>query len=200
MGGRPIRGRRTLALASVLLVSALALVWARGASTATWHAGAAHRTSSHAGAASGTSAGAGVALGGTRGRAVLSHADPVPAHSPFGILGHGSRCWFGDPRAVYVSGEYDETCGAVGRRARPQPSPEHESTPGEAPRRRAGHRGRGCLDVRDAPLPRRCAASRRRATRERSAERTANASAGPPYQPHGRIAGRFDGPIALRCR
>ena len=33
---------------------------------------------------------------------------PQPARSQFGSWGHGSWSWFGDPRAVYVTGQYDE--------------------------------------------------------------------------------------------
>jgi BNR repeat-containing family member len=89
---------RALALAAALLVSVLPPVWARGASTATGRAGAAGGPSAHARAA----------RGGTRRRAGPSRAHPRPAYSPFGTLGHGSWSWFGDPRAVYVSGQYDE--------------------------------------------------------------------------------------------
>jgi hypothetical protein len=33
----------------------------------------------------------------------------APLRGPFGDLGHGSWCWFGDPRAVRVVGQYDQT-------------------------------------------------------------------------------------------
>ena len=38
----------------------------------------------------------------------VRHRRPRPATSPFGTWGHGSWSWFGDPRAVYVAGQYDE--------------------------------------------------------------------------------------------
>ena len=35
-------------------------------------------------------------------------AHSLGSHSRLGTWGHGSWCWFGDPRAVYVAGQYNE--------------------------------------------------------------------------------------------
>ncbi len=41
-------------------------------------------------------------------RAATAHSGSSAASSSFGSWGHGSWSWFGDPRAVYVQGQYDE--------------------------------------------------------------------------------------------
>ena len=70
-----------LALALVLLVAAAAPWWAPGASSR-------HRQLSR--------------------HATARRSRPRPAPSPFGTWGRGSWSWFGDPRAVYVAGQFEE--------------------------------------------------------------------------------------------
>ena len=41
-------------------------------------------------------------------RTARGHGRVAPTRSRFGTWGHGSWSWFGDPRAVYVAGQYDE--------------------------------------------------------------------------------------------
>lgn len=69
---------RSITLALVLLVAASAPVWAGGGPTR-------HRVS-----------------------AELAAARDRSARASFGTWGHGSWSWFGDPRAVYIAGQYNE--------------------------------------------------------------------------------------------
>lgn len=41
--------------------------------------------------------------------ALLCLSAPAQGRSRFGSFGHGSWCWFADPRAIQVTGQYDET-------------------------------------------------------------------------------------------
>lgn len=68
-----------VAVGLVLLVVATAPVWARGTSQT-------HRPPSR----------------------FATGRGPTPAPVRYGTWGHGSWSWFGDPRAVYVAGQYDE--------------------------------------------------------------------------------------------